>query len=104
MGQHVVECCGAPVVFNYKIIDQCKDSEKLMTIEALHISRRKPQLNTQDNYKSTELTLKCEVQNACSAKKFLDCHASKIILWIKTKTFNAKFIQKKLTLQVLKFF
>ena len=33
------------------MIDQCQDSEKRMTIEALHISRRKPQLNTRDEYK-----------------------------------------------------
>ena len=38
VGQHVVECCGALTAFNYKIIDQCQDSEKLMTIEALQIS------------------------------------------------------------------
>ena len=33
--QHVVECCGALTVFKDKIIDQCQDSKKLMTIEAL---------------------------------------------------------------------
>ena len=48
----------APTAFNYKIIDQSQNSEKLMTIEALHVSRRKPQLNTRDEYKSRELTLK----------------------------------------------
>ena len=57
VGQHVVECCGALTVFNYKIIDQCLDSKKLMTIDTLHISRRKPQLNTREEYKSRELTL-----------------------------------------------
>ena len=34
--------------FNYKIIDQCQDT----------VSRRKPQLNTRDEYKSRERTLK----------------------------------------------
>ena len=58
VGQHIVECCGALTAFNYKIIDECQESEKLMTIEAIHISRRKPQLNTRDESKSRELTLK----------------------------------------------
>ena len=58
VGQHVVECCGALTAFNFKIIDQCQHSEKMMTIEDLHISRHKPQLNTRDEYKSRELTLK----------------------------------------------
>ena len=58
MGHHVVECYGALTAFHYKVIDHCQDSEKVMTIEALHITRRKPQLNTRDEYKSRELTLK----------------------------------------------
>ena len=36
------------MAFNYKIIDQYQDSEKLMIIEALHISRRKQLLNMRD--------------------------------------------------------
>ena len=56
-GQYVVKCRGALTAIIYKIIDQWNDSEKLMTIEALHISRREPKLNTRDDYKSRELTL-----------------------------------------------
>ena len=44
--------------------------QKFFFIEALHINRRKPQLNTWDKYKSRELTLK-NVVKACSAQKFL---------------------------------
>ena len=46
--QNVVECCEALTAFNNKIIDQCQDFETLRTVEALHISRRKPQLNKRD--------------------------------------------------------
>ena len=58
VGQHVVERCGVLSAFNDRLIDQCQDSEKLMTIETLLISRCKPQLRTRDEYKSRELTLK----------------------------------------------
>ena len=57
VGKHVVEGCGSLAAFIFNIIDQCQDSEKLMTIEALRISRRKPQMNTRDEYKSREQTL-----------------------------------------------
>ena len=58
VGQHVMERCGAPTAFNYKIIDQCQDSGEIMAMKALHITRRRPQLNMRDEYKSRELTLK----------------------------------------------
>ena len=48
-------------------MDQYQDSERLITIEALHISRRKPQLNTREENKSRDLALKYQEQNACSA-------------------------------------
>ena len=57
VGQHVVENCGALTAFNYKIIDQSQERERLLTIEALHISRRKPRLRTRYEYKNKELTL-----------------------------------------------
>ena len=46
------------MAFNYKIIDQYHDCEKLMIIEALHISRRKQLMNMRDEYKSRKLTQK----------------------------------------------
>ena len=58
VGQNVVVCCGALSALNCKIIDQCQESKKLLTIEAVQISRRQPQLNTRDEYKSRELILK----------------------------------------------
>ena len=50
---------------HYKVIDQCQDSKRLMTIEALQFSRSK--LNTRDEYQSMGLTLKYYVKNASSA-------------------------------------
>ena len=44
VGQHVVDLCGALTASDYKRIDQCQYAVKLMTIESLHNSRRKPQL------------------------------------------------------------
>ena len=35
---------GALTTLNSRIIDQCQDCKKLRTIEAQHISRRKPQM------------------------------------------------------------
>ena len=56
--QHVVEFCGALTTFDYKNIGLWQDTKTLMTIEFLHPSRRKPQLNTRDEYKSREITMK----------------------------------------------
>ena len=48
----------ALTTFNYKVKDGSQETEKLMVIDALHISRRKPQLNTRDEYKGREIKLK----------------------------------------------
>ena len=45
-------------LFEWRVIDQCNDSEKLMTLEENYIRQRKPALNTRDEYWSRELTLK----------------------------------------------
>ena len=58
VGQHLVECCSATIDIEWKILDASRTVEKLMTIEAMYISKLKPALNTRDEYRGRELTLK----------------------------------------------
>ena len=58
VGQHVSKCCGTAKAFNWRIIDQGSEPQKLMTLEAIHIRQPKPALKTRDEYRSRELTLK----------------------------------------------
>ena len=58
VGQHLVECRGAWNDVEWKILDACRTVEKLMIIEAIYISKLKPALNTRDEYRGRELTLK----------------------------------------------
>ena len=58
VGQHLVECCGATIDIEWKILDACRTVEKLTTIEAIKISKVKPALNTRDEYRGRERTLK----------------------------------------------
>ena len=56
--QHFVECCGTTQNLKWEILDACREVEILMTIEAIYIEKLKPQLNTPDEYRRRELTLK----------------------------------------------
>ena len=58
LGQHLVECFGATNDTDWKILDACRTVEKLMTIEAIYISKLKPALNTRDEYSGRKITLK----------------------------------------------
>ena len=58
VGQHLVECCGTAHNIEWEILDTCRGVEKLMTIQAIYIKKLKPQLNTRDEYRGWELTLK----------------------------------------------
>ena len=58
VGQHLVECRGATNDIEWRILDACRSVEKLMIIEAIYISKLKPALNTRDEYRGRELTLK----------------------------------------------
>ena len=44
--------------FKWKIIDQASSRIKLLTLEALHIRKERPAINTRDEYGSRELTLR----------------------------------------------
>ena len=49
---------GATNDIEWRILDACRSVEKLMIIEAIYISKLKPALNTRDEYRGRELTLK----------------------------------------------
>ena len=57
VGEHTRICTG-DTQFTTEIIDRANDVRKLMTLEAIHIARMKPGLNTRDEFRSLELTLK----------------------------------------------
>ena len=59
MGIHAIECNGK-TAFQWKILDQCDNQSKLMTLEALFIRTQKPVINTHDEHRTRELTLKAE--------------------------------------------
>ena len=51
--------CGDITIDDVEMIAQTSKSEShLMTLEALHIKKIKPSLNTKDEYKSRTLTIK----------------------------------------------
>ena len=56
VGQHLLEC--NKEVGGNEIIDQTANTHKLLTLEALHIWRERPKINTRDEFRSRELTLK----------------------------------------------
>ena len=58
VGQQLVESCGTTHNVQWEILEACRGVEKLMTIEAIYIKKLKPQLNTPDEYRRRELTLK----------------------------------------------
>ena len=58
VGQHLIECFGKLHNIKWEILDACRGVEMLMTIEAIYIKKLKPQLNTLDEYRGRELTLK----------------------------------------------
>lgn len=58
VGAHLVECGVDAKTLEAKVIDSCLNLEKLLTREALHISRRKPGLNQREEYRQRQLTLR----------------------------------------------
>ena len=56
--QHLVECRGATNDIEWEFLDACRTVEKPMIIEAIYISKLKLALNTRDEYRGRELTLK----------------------------------------------
>ena len=58
MGVHANECNGDKTAFQWKILDQCSNQSKLVTPEALYLRTLKPAINTRDEHRTQELTLK----------------------------------------------
>ena len=58
MGVHAIECNGEQTALQWKILDQCNNQIKLMTLEALYIRTLIPAINTRDKNRTRELTLK----------------------------------------------
>ena len=60
VGQHLRECDrdGKSAELRSEIIDQSSNIQKLLTLEALHIWKERPRINTREEFRSRELTLK----------------------------------------------
>ena len=60
VGQHIRQCGSerGKSEFNRKIIDQASSSIKLLTLEALHIRKVRPAINTPEEFRSRKLTLR----------------------------------------------
>ena len=58
VGEHLSKCGVTLHEEDVKIIDSSSSYNKLLTLEALHIQKRKPTINTKEEYRSRELTLR----------------------------------------------
>ena len=59
MKTHTAECRTRLTSEDIKILQQTAKGEHfLLTLEALHIRERKPTINTKDEYRARELTIK----------------------------------------------
>ena len=61
VGQPLLECdkeVGGTAELKSEIIDQTANTHKLLILEALHIWRERPMINTRDEFRSQDFTLK----------------------------------------------
>ena len=58
VGSHLKECGADKSAVEARILDRCLDTNKLLTLEALYISRKRPALNTREEYRQRYLTVK----------------------------------------------
>ena len=61
VGQHLLVCkkeVGGTAELKSEIIDQTANTHKLLPLEALNIWSERPKINTHDEFRSRELTLK----------------------------------------------
>ena len=65
VGLHFQQCQleGNSADLSWEIIDRSNNQTKLLTLEAIHIRKEKPGLNTSDEFSSRELTLKIYSQD-----------------------------------------
>ena len=60
-GTPQLECnkeVGGTAELKLEIIDQTTNTHKLLTLVALHVSKKRPRITTRDEFRSRELTLK----------------------------------------------
>ena len=57
-GQHLVEFSGSTNDKEWKILNACRTVEKLITIEAIYISKLEPGQNKRDEHSARELNIK----------------------------------------------
>ena len=55
---HLKECGADKAAVEARNLDRCLDTNKLLHLEALYISRRRPALNTREEYRQRYLTVK----------------------------------------------
>ena len=60
-GQHIIEYAGSSKVFDWLIIYKRSNAEKLTTVEAPLVWKRKLNLNSRDEYRGREFPLKYEL-------------------------------------------
>ena len=58
VGEHLKNCNATMDDAEIKVIDRTTNAAKLLTLEALHISRRAPSINQKEEYRGRELTLR----------------------------------------------
>ena len=81
VGQHLLECnkeVDGTAELKSEIIDQTAETYQLVTLEALHIWRERPRINTRDELRSRELTLKLYSMHNMVKNKKTDMSESKI--------------------------
>ena len=57
VGEHLANCAGTDA-YSVDILEKCQDLTKLMTLEALHIAKRKPILNNREEYRQRPLAVR----------------------------------------------
>ena len=64
VGLHLQQCSldRNSADLSWESIDRSNNQTKLLTLEAIHIRKEKPGLNTRDEFRSRELTLKIQFQ------------------------------------------
>ena len=81
LGQHLLECkkeVGGTAELKPEIIDQTANNHKLLTLEALHIWRERPKINTRDEFRRRELTLKLWFMYNMAKSQKTDMSESKV--------------------------
>ena len=58
VGSHLKECGADTAAVEARILDRCLDTNKILTLGELYISRRRPALNTHEEYRQRYLTVK----------------------------------------------